>query len=116
MILYISQNLIKNHSSITSYNKGLYLYYNDEIISYEIDSLFNTATAIIGRKDPQTVVLTFSTENKQIHSNCTCKKNYGSLCEHSVAMLMETAKRDQLGEFERTRFSSRAASIKFPSW
>lgn len=113
MILYISDELLKRHTSKITYTMGVYIYEHDFIIDYEIDHVKSVITARIKYKKEYKVKVSYSLEHKQIKCACSCDTTGRNslLCEHSVAVLMETARRDLNGEFERTPFVKAGRSI-----
>lgn len=106
MILFISQDLLKRHATKDAYKKGIFYYNKNCITHYEIDHIHSTVNAQVEYKDAYQVKLTYSTEHKQIKCACSCENSgrMSSLCEHSIAVLFETARRDCNGEFEQTPF------------
>ncbi len=107
MILYISNELIKRHSTKDAYKKGVYYYDYGCITDFNIDHINSIISARLNIEKIYDVKITYSMENKQIKCACSCHGNSkrSSLCEHTVATLMETAKRDINGDFEKTPFA-----------
>ncbi|HBN82623.1 MAG TPA: hypothetical protein DDZ89_02165 [Clostridiales bacterium] len=113
MILYISEDLVKRHTNEDTYKRGVFFFENNCITDYEIDHVKSVIHAQIKHKDVDQVKISYSIEHKQIKCACSCiiSGKQSSLCEHSVAALFETARRDLNGEFEKTPFAKAGRSI-----
>jgi SNF2 family DNA or RNA helicase len=105
MILYISKELLKKHTKAEIFEKGYFYYIHNHITKYEIDYFNNVILAQVEYGEAYDIKINYSLELKQMKCNCSCNEKRSSLCEHLVAVLLETSARDHAGEFENPPYA-----------
>ena len=76
-----------------SYGKGLSLFKNGKVGISEFNPLTGLGSAIVQGSQKYFVTINFDEHKNKIETNCTCPYDWGGLCKHEIAFLLDLRKK-----------------------